>query len=200
MAEASPDLGAGVVVDSSGGPFGAMRESMGREWRSVIACVVAIAAAAFVAGCGSSSTSASQSAATGSLTPLAVSSSRVQSLVLKSGRRPPARPTVGTGKTGAATASRVELSQLAGTGRLRATITVSHECGRSAASCDWFGEASQRAGSKCPLAIDSAHSIWKGAVQRAAGTQHATVTFQPLRGAYDATVCVYAQAPPSAER
>ena len=99
------------------------------------------------------------------------------------------------------TSSTVTVADVAGSRRQQAVITVMHQCAPTPASCRWFGEASQYAGhpalhgpaKTCPASFDAARAIWIGGSHHGAGSEQATVTFQPRAGVRVVHVCVYAQ-------
>jgi uncharacterized lipoprotein YmbA len=85
----------------------------------------------------------------------------------------------------------VTVSRLTGTSRQRAQITVNYECSPSGPTCRWSSEASQTGSGTCPAIFDVARSIWTGPAEPAPGTEHASVTFQPMRDVARPHVCVY---------
>jgi hypothetical protein len=174
-----------------------------RHPQRLIRRVAAIAATAALAGCGSAA-----SVATTAVTPprpyeVTVSKSApiVQNLP------GPVAPR-GSATAAGSTSSSVTVADLVRSKRQQATITVTHQCGRAAAACRWFGEASQYVGhpalhgpvKACPISFDATRSIWIGAIHQGAGSEQATVTFQPRGGVRVVQVCVYAheRAPPPA--
>jgi hypothetical protein len=100
-----------------------------------------------------------------------------------------------SGSSGVTTASTwsvsATVSRLAGTSRQRAQITVIYECSPSGPTCRWSSEASQTRSGTCPAIFDAARSIWTGPAEPTPGTEHASLTFQPIHGVDRPHVCVY---------
>jgi len=102
--------------------------------------------------------------------------------------------TIGAGSSSLTTSSwssRVTVSRLAHTSRQRAQITVNYECSPSGPACRWSSEANQTGADTCPVIFNAAHSIWAGPAEPTPGTEHTSVTFQPMHGVARSHVCVY---------
>ena len=101
--------------------------------------------------------------------------------------------TVGSGDatSTSVTSYTVTVSKLADSTGQQANMTVNYRCGLGVAPCVWSSEASQYSGRTCPSEFHPTRSIWTGPIQQNAGTEYATVTFQPLHGVARPQVCVY---------
>lgn len=86
--------------------------------------------------------------------------------------------------------AKVTVSRIARTNHRRAQIAVGLECSPSGPACRWSGEAAQT-GATCPVTFDAARAIWNGPAEATAGTEHTTVTFQPINGVTTPHVCMY---------
>jgi hypothetical protein len=96
-----------------------------------------------------------------------------------------------SGLTSARWSSSVTVSRLAGTSRQRAQITVNYQCSPSGPTCRWSSEASQTGSGTCPAIFDVARSVWTGPAEPTPGSDHASITFQPMHGVARPHVCVY---------
>jgi hypothetical protein len=166
-----------------------------RHPQRLITRAAAIAATVALAGCGSAA-----SVATTVVTPprpYEVTVSKSAPIVLN---LPGPVASHGSAAASGSTSSTVTVADLGGSKRQQAKITLTHQCGPAPAACRWFGEASQYAGhpalhrpaKACPARFDATRAIWIGAIHQGAGSEQATVTFQPREGVRVVQVCVYA--------
>jgi len=167
-----------------------------RHPQRLITRVAATAATVAVAGCGSAASVATAPVAPPR--PYEVTVSKSAPIVLKLAG--PIAPR-GSATAAGSTSSTVAVAHLSGSKRQQATITVTHRCGPAPSVCRWSGEASQYVGHSalhgsvkaCPPSFDATRAIWIGEILHGAGSEQATVTFQPRGSDRVVQVCVYAQ-------
>lgn len=174
-----------------------------RHPQRLITRVAAIAATVALAGCGSAASVATTAVAPPR--PYEVTVSKSAPIVLN---LPGPVAAHGSATAAGSTSSTVKVADLVGSKRQQATIMVKHQCGPAPSACRWFGEASQYVGypalhrpvKACPIGFDATRAIWIGGIHQGAGSEQATVTFQPRGGVRVVQVCVYAheRAPPPA--